>query len=174
MIEPHQRIRVWDLFVRIFHWSLVVIFFANFALNEEGDDWHQWLGYAAVILLSGRLVWGFIGPLPARWSSFWPSPSRLISYWKGTYTPSIITHNPVGAVMMIILMLLILGLGITGYMMEEIDYFWGEDWVEEVHEIMAYMILVLLPLHILGAIKEGILKKDNLITAMFHGYRNKN
>ncbi|WP_028301306.1 cytochrome b/b6 domain-containing protein [Oceanospirillum beijerinckii] len=173
MVEPHQRIRVWDLFVRIFHWSLVVIFFANFALNEEGDDWHQWLGYAAVVLLSGRLVWGFIGPLPARWSSFWPSPGRLISYWKGTYTPSIITHNPVGAVMMIILMLLILGLGITGYMMEEIDYFWGEGWLEEVHEIMANMILILVPLHILGAVKDSILKKDNLIAAMFHGYRKK-
>jgi len=173
MIEPHKRIRVWDLFVRIFHWSLVVIFLANFALNEEGDDWHRWLGYAAVILLFGRLVWGFIGPLPARWSSFWPSPSRLAAYWKGAYSPPVITHNPIGAVMMIILMFLILGLGVTGYMMQEIDYFWGEDWLEEVHEVMANTILMLVPLHVLGAVKDSFHKQDNLIAAMFHGYRNK-
>lgn len=73
--------------------------------------------------------------------------------------------------MMITLMLLILGLGISGYMMQEIDYFWGEDWLEELHEAMANLILLLVPLHVLGALREGYRKRDNLIKSMIHGYR---
>lgn len=171
MADTRKPVLVWDLFVRIFHWSLVLIFFANFALNEEGDEWHQWLGYTAVILLACRALWGFIGPVSARWQSFWPSRKRLKAYWQGRYKPSVITHNPVGALMMITLMLLILGLGISGYMMQEIDYFWGEDWLEELHEAMANLILLLVPLHVLGALREGYRKRDNLIKSMIHGYR---
>ena len=72
--------------------------------------------------------------------------------------------------MMLTLLALLLGLGTTGYMMEETDLFWGVDWVEEAHELMANAILVLIPLHVLGALLESRKRQDNLIAGMLHGY----
>ncbi|MBB1488607.1 cytochrome b/b6 domain-containing protein [Oceanospirillum sediminis] len=166
-----KRVKVWDRFIRLFHWSLAGIFLTNMTMTEEGSDWHQWLGYIALALLLLRLIWGFIGSESSRWHTFWPGLTRLQQWYKGQWHPPVITHTPPGALMMITLMLLILGLGITGYMMEEIDYFWGEDWVEELHGLIADSIMLLIPLHVLAAIRESWQKKDNLITGMIHGYR---
>ena len=75
--------------------------------------------------------------------------------------------------MMLMLPGLILGLGLTGYMMEETDRFWGVGWVEETHELMANAILFLVPLHVLGAVVESLKQGDNLIASMLHGYRRR-
>ena len=69
-------VRVWDLFVRIFHWSLVACVFLNF-LVEEGEAPHQWIGYAASALVAARIVWGFVGSRYASFSDFFPTPTRL-------------------------------------------------------------------------------------------------
>jgi len=73
--------------------------------------------------------------------------------------------------MMLTLLALLLGLGATGYMMEETRRFWGVEWVEEVHELMSNAILVLVPLHVLGALWESRKRRDNLIAGMVHGDR---
>ncbi|HSP58823.1 MAG TPA: cytochrome b/b6 domain-containing protein [Halomonas sp.] len=173
------RIRVWDPLIRIIHWSLVAGFLANYFLTEEGEGPHRWIGYGVVALIVVRILWGFIGPWPARWRNFWPTPRRLRQSLRqmsnrGTVTGSpdlAITHTPLGAVMMLTLLALLLGLGATGYMMEETDVFWGVGWVEEVHELMANTILFLIPLHVLGALMESYKRHDNLIAGMLHGYR---
>ncbi|TDO15281.1 MULTISPECIES: cytochrome b/b6 domain-containing protein [Halomonas] len=174
-----QRVRVWDPLVRIIHWSLVAGFLANYFLTEAGETWHQWIGYSVVALIGVRILWGFVGPWSARWTSFWPTPRRLRAALRQPAGGSVdtassshgITHTPLGAVMMLTLLALLLGLGTTGYMMEETDRFWGVEWVEEVHEWMATAILWLIPLHVLGALVESRKRGDNLIAAMLHGYR---
>ena len=70
-------VRLWDPLLRCCHWSLVFVFFANSFFNEEGDDWHQWLGYYALGVVIVRLVWGFVGPRSARWADFWPTRRAL-------------------------------------------------------------------------------------------------
>jgi cytochrome b len=172
-----RRVRVWDPLVRLVHWSLVAGFLANYFLTEEGGRWHQWVGYGAVALIGVRILWGFVGPWSARWTSFWPTPGRLRASLRlvagaGTARSNPgITHTPLGAVMMLTLLALLLGLGATGYMMEETDRFWGVGWVEEVHELMSNAILVLVPLHVLGALWESRKQRDNLIAGMVHGDR---
>ena len=173
------RIRVWDPLIRIIHWSLVAGFLANYFLTEEGEGPHRWIGYAVVALIVVRILWGFIGPWSARWRNFWPTPKRLRQSLRqmsgrGSLTASpdlAITHTPLGAVMMLTLLALLLGMGTTGFMMEETDIFWGVGWVEEVHELMANTILFLIPLHVLGALIESYKQHDNLIAGMLHGYR---
>ncbi|APE30699.1 cytochrome B [Halomonas aestuarii] len=174
-----KRVRVWDPLVRIVHWSLVAGFLANYFLTEEGETWHQWIGYGVVALIGVRILWGFVGPWSARWRSFWPTPRRLRASLRSEESVGAgdaasdepgITHTPLGAVMMLTLLALLLGLGTTGYMMEETDLFWGVGWVEEAHELMANAILVLIPLHVIGAILESRKRQDNLIAGMLHGY----
>ncbi|MGY4879193.1 cytochrome b/b6 domain-containing protein [Vreelandella aquamarina] len=175
-MADNTHIRVWDPLVRLVHWALVAGVAANLWLTEEGDDIHQWVGYALVTLIAIRICWGFIGPWSARWTSFWPTASRLKQVVHGrnkTSEQAGITHTPLGAVMMLVLLGLLLGLGATGYMMEEMDRFWGVGWVEETHEFMANAILFLVPLHVLGAVVESIKQRDNLIAGMLHGYRRR-
>ncbi len=174
-MADNTRIRVWDPLVRLVHWSLVAGIAVNLWVTEEGSDIHQWVGYALVALIVVRILWGFIGPWSARWRSFWPTVSRLQCALRGRSktVQTGITHTPLGATMMLVLLGLILGLGLTGYMMEETDRFWGVGWVEETHELMANAFLFLVPLHVLGAVLESLKQGDNLIASMLHGYRRR-
>ena len=51
-----QPVKVWDGFIRLFHWSLVAIVALNLFVLEEGDVAHRWLGYfaAGAVLASMR------------------------------------------------------------------------------------------------------------------------
>ncbi|WGI27039.1 cytochrome b/b6 domain-containing protein [Halomonas alkaliantarctica] len=175
-MTDNTRIYVWDPLIRLVHWALVAGVAVNLWLTEEGGDIHQWVGYSLVALIVVRILWGFIGPWSARWRSFWPTVSRLQCALRGRCSKTEqtgITHTPLGAIMMLVLLGLILGLGLTGYMMEETDRFWGVDWVEETHEFLANAILFLVPVHVLGAVVESIKQGDNLIASMLHGYRRR-
>lgn len=168
--------KLWDPVVRLFHWSLVFIFFANYFFNEEGDDWHQWLGYAAVAWLVVRFVWGFFGRGAARWADFFPTPARLSTHIRALVRGEAyhrMGHSPLGGLVMILMMLCILALGITGYMMQEIDYFWGEDWVEDLHGWIANSLLALVIIHVCAALFESYRLKENLPLSMVTGNRRK-
>lgn len=168
--------KLWDPLIRLFHWSLVFIFIANYFVNEEGDDWHQWLGYTAVAWLVVRFFWGFFGRGAARWVDFFPTPTRLATHIRALLRGEPyhrMGHSPLGGLVMILMMLLILSLGVTGYMMQEIDYFWGEDWVEDLHGWIANSLLALIILHILAAVFESYRLKENLPLSMVTGKRRK-
>ena len=76
------KIRVWDPFVRLFHWSLVTCFFIAYLSGEEESMVHIYSGYAVIGLVIARLVWGFIGSKYARFSRFFYSPASLTRYLK--------------------------------------------------------------------------------------------
>lgn len=163
-------VKVWDPLVRLFHWSLVICFAGNF-LNEDGSDLHQLMGYTACGLIAFRILWGFIGSTHARFGDWVPTPGKLVHYLKALrngHPPRYLGHNPAAAVMMLTLMSLILTLGVTGYMMDT-DAFFGEEWLEELHEAIAYGALGLVSLHVLAAIIESRRHKENLIVAMITG-----
>lgn len=168
-------IKVWDPFVRIFHWSLVICFFGAYLLSEENQDWHQTMGYIALGLVSSRIVWGLIGTRYARFSSFVPSPSRLLAYVKALVSKReerSLGHNPLGGLMIIALLLAIITIGTTGWMMT-LDAYWGVEWVEEVHEVAANLTLGLVALHVAGVIFSSVRHKENLVKAMFTGRKMK-
>lgn len=165
-------IKVWDLFIRVCHWSLVTIVVSNLWINEEGDPWHNWLGYAACGLIFLRFIWGFIGGPHVRWSAFFPTTKRLKEFFplfiKGK-EPRQLTHNPIAAIGMISMLILVILLGVTGYMMEEIDVFFGEDWVEEAHSYLSNILLAFMIIHVLGVLLASFRHRENLILAMFTG-----
>jgi cytochrome b len=167
---------LWDPLVRLFHWSIALIFIANYFFNEAGETWHQWLGYIAVAWLVVRFLWGFWGMGAARWSDFFPTRANLglhiSTLWKRKPYHRM-GHSPLGALVMILMMLCILLLGISGYMMQEVDYFWGEDWLEDLHELIANSLMALVVIHIIAAIVESIRLKENLPLSMITGKRRK-
>lgn len=168
-----SRTRVWDPFVRLFHWATATVFFTNFWLIEDGP-WHRWLGYGVAILLLARVVWGIFGSPHARFMDFFPTVPRLRNYLgalrRGQH-PVHAGHNPAGAVMILALLTCLAGLCISGIMMR-MDMFWGVDWVEEAHESVAVATHILVALHVSAIIITDRLFGEGLLAAMIHGYKD--
>lgn len=166
---------VWDKFVRLFHWSLVSCVVLNQFVLEAGETPHEWAGYTANALVLARIVWGFVGSRHARFSDFFPTPARLARHLRSLRHgehPQYAGHNPLGALMMLGLMVLILALGVTGWM-QTTDTWFGEEWLMDLHETVAKMLLVAAGIHALAAIVMGRLERVHLITAMFTGHKRR-
>ena len=166
-----KTIRVWDPFVRIFHWSLVGLFVAAFVTGDEIEWLHILLVYAIATLVALRIVWGIVGSRYARFSNFARSPRTIVKYvaqaarWRA---PRYLGHNPAGAAMIIALLLMIAGIAVTGFAMTT-DALWGAKWVEELHEGLAYATVGLIGLHIAGVIFSSLAHRENLVKAMVTG-----
>jgi cytochrome b len=97
--------QVWDIGIRLFHWSIALVFVLNYFLLEPGETAHQIAGYYAFAWLIFRVVWGFLGPQRARFSDFFPTPSRIkthITQLKQRQLPRDAGHNPLGGVVIFV------------------------------------------------------------------------
>lgn len=165
-----RAIPVWDLLVRAFHWSTVALFVSAYLIDRP-RDLHEILGYTLVGILAVRIVWGFVGTPHARFSGFVPTPVALLRYlreMKNGREGRYLGHNPAGGAMVVALMLTLAGIGLSGWMMG-LDAFWGESWVEELHEGLVSFALVLVALHVAGVIYESLRHGENLVAAMITG-----
>lgn len=181
-----NEIKVWDPLVRISHWVIVLaFFFAYFVHEDEQIELHAWAGYVVLVLVLIRVVWGFIGPRYARFSDFVRRPSVVFAHLRDLYHgrgPRYIGHTPAGGAMILALLVLLLLIGGTGlvlYGIEEhagplaayvadVDEAW-EDVLEEAHEVLANLTLVLVALHVIGVVWEGLIHHENLVRSMFTG-----
>ena len=170
-VVPPATVKVWDPFVRIFHWSLVVLFTVAFLTGDEIEWLHLWAGYIIAALVALRLVWGFVGTRYARFSSFVKGPRVVATFLKQSVhleAPRHLGHNPAGGAMIVALLLMLAGLSVTGVLMTT-DAFWGSEAMEEAHEVMANLTLVLIALHIFGVVFSSVEHGENLVRAMITG-----
>lgn len=170
-VLPPETVRVWDPFVRLFHWSLVSLFFFAFVTGDEWKSAHILAGYCVGLLIIARTVWGFIGTKHARFESFAYSPATVFSFLKESVllrAKRYIGHNPAGGAMVIALILSVGTIAATGYMMTT-DAYWGIEWVEETHETMVYLTIGLVILHVAGVILASVEHRENLVKSMFTG-----
>jgi len=192
--EAQVRIKVWDIVVRSFHWCLVVFFGLCYLTGDEFDLLHAYLGYGILILLGIRIIWGLIGTKYARFTDFIYGWKSVREYFKGlmTWRPrAYLGHNPVGGWMVVLLLLLMLftcwtGLeayGEQGYgpfaqkfsgapdahesgKRDDANELWSE-----LHEVLADITLFLVIVHIVGVIVSSLLHRENLVRAMWTGYK---
>ncbi len=119
-METACWIKVWDPYVRFFHWALVACFAIAYFTGEdagENGNLHIWAGYAICGLLATRLVWGFIGSPHARFSDFTFSPATTIGYLKDMLSgrsKRYLGHSPAGAAMIFALIVCLTGTVWTG------------------------------------------------------------
>ena len=93
---------VWDPLSRLTHWGIAIVVLGNYALTKEGGSVHIALGWAGLALLALRLIWGLVGPMEARFSSFAPNPMAALRHLAGLsrgHVPHYPSHNPAGAMM---------------------------------------------------------------------------
>jgi cytochrome b len=166
-------VRVWDPFVRLFHWSLVGSFIIAWFSPVFAASLHHWAGYTAAGLVSLRVIWGIAGTPYARFSQFVKSPRTVFRYLADITTGKesrYIGHNPAGGAMVLTLMAGMAIAMISGYMMTTNRYF-GIDWVETFHKISVHVLLVLVGLHLLGVVLASFRHRENLVRAMFSGFK---
>ncbi|AYC31497.1 DUF4405 domain-containing protein [Pseudomonas cavernae] len=175
-----DTLRLWDPLVRFCHWSVAGVFFADyFFLTSFGSQvqfWHRWLGYYAVLCVLIRVGWGFVGSPAARWADFWPTPTRLATHLRALFKRQPfhrLGHSPLGALVMLLMLLSMLSLGVSGFLMEEVDYFWGEDLPRDIHVWIADALFALVCVHIAAALFESWRLKENLPLSMITGKRRR-
>jgi len=109
--EHNNEIRVWDRFVRVFHWSLVPLVAISYLSGEFEFEIHSYSGYAIFVLVCLRIIWGVVGSKYARFKNFVYSPSNVMAYLKSIMTGNpkrFLGHNPAGG-MMVLALLTVLG-----------------------------------------------------------------
>lgn len=169
--SEHETIYVWDRFVRLFHWSLVSCVLLDFFVIDDGETLHQVLGYLACALVFFRLIWGFVGTKYARFSDFFPTPSRVSHHIRSLFSGQVDQHNghnPLGALMILALLSLVMALGVTGFM-QGLDAYWGEEWLQDLHELLANALIILVAMHVSAALIMSHIERTNLIAAMITG-----
>jgi cytochrome b len=194
MLNSKQMIevKVWDPFVRVFHWSLATAVLIAWATDEP--LWlHNWLGYAAAILVMLRVIWGFVGTKHARFVSFVRGPRLVFDYLARLIrfsSPRYLGHSPAGGAMIVALLIMIAATTGTGIAVFAADR--GEGplaqviakverpprvpgqrrpplLIKDVHEVLANITLMLFVLHVLGVSAASIAHRENLVWAMITG-----
>lgn len=177
------RIRLWDLPLRIFHWSLVLAVAVAIVTGELGGSWMELHGKAGLVILglvSFRVVWGLVGSTHARFLSFAPTVPKLRAYLKGQWRG--VGHNPLGALSVFALLSLLATQAATGLFSNDDISFNGPLFalIDDAlasrltgwHSKLAYALFGLLALHVVAILAYLRFKRDNLVRPMVTGWKD--
>ncbi len=184
MTTESATVRVWDPFVRVFHWSLLTLFGAAWWTGENHEmERHRQAGYAILALLLFRVFWGFAGSRTARFAQFLKGPAAIRAYLRHAMDdePSD-GHNPLGGWSVAALLAVLLTITAAGLFAVDVDGFESgplADWVSfdqgrvaaEWHEAVFKAALALIALHIAAIAGYQMLIGHNLIGPMITGKR---
>jgi cytochrome b len=185
---PVQReVTVWDPFVRIFHWALVIAFFVAYFAEDDVMALHLVAGYVVGALVLARLVWGVLGTRHARFASFVYKPSKVVSYARDLLRLGgrrYLGHSPAGGAMVVLLLgmlILIVSSGLVALALREgagplagwiaRDRALGRT-ASGIHELFANFALLLVAIHVAGVLLASLVHGENLIKAMWTGRKS--
>jgi cytochrome b len=159
----------WSWPVRLCHWLLAGLVLFNL-FNETGPV-HRYAGYVAALTVVVRLIHGLSRSRsdPAHIAP--PSPAALKQHrlaLKAGKVERSLGHNPAGMCMAWLLWLLVLALGVTGWM-TQLDAYWGEDWVIDTHTTTALVLQACILTHWAGVLLMSRLQRENLVIGMLTG-----
>lgn len=185
-IHSLHRIRIWDLPTRAFHVLLALCVAGLIATGEIGGSLmqlHFWLGYAVLVLVLFRLIWGFVGGHWSRFVNFVPSPLKLVAYLQALRQQQAdrsVGHNPLGALSVLAILSVLLLQVLSGFMTDDEIANTGpwvalvpSEWVSlasEYHSDVGKVLLILLiSLHVGTVLYYKRIKNDDLISPMLTG-----
>jgi len=179
------KIAVWDLPTRLFHWLLVVLAAVSFTTGKIGGhamQYHEWSGFAILNLLVFRIIWGFVGSRPSRFSDFVKGPAAVWRYATALVKGSsarFLGHNPLGG-WSVLALLLALAIQVATGLFANDDiitegplYLWVSkpvsDWLTHVHRLNRFLIVLLVVTHVSAVLFYLWGKRENLIKPMITG-----
>jgi len=181
-------VRVWDLPTRLFHWVLVALIALQYATGEYhllDMRWHYWLGYATLVLLAFRVLWGFAGSQTSRFADFLRGPGAIVHYLQGLYSTNLqrsIGHNALGGWSVLALLLCVAVQAVSGlFASDEINndgplvvHVSGKTvkWMTWLHQWNQNLLLAVIGLHVVAVLLYLLLKHENLIMPMLSGSKD--
>jgi cytochrome b len=181
-----RNVKAWDWPTRAFHWTLVfciVSAWASFRLADRIGDptliWHRWNGYAILVLVVFRLIWGFVGSSTSRFTAFVTWPWNAAAYGFDMLRGRkrlFLGHNPLGTWMILALLAAVAAQGMLGlFSLEHNELVAGplkrliahelSEKVTKWHVWFFNVILALAAVHIAANALYGLVKKEPLIRA---------
>lgn len=185
---PAGRVPAWDLPTRLFKWALVATVASAWISNElTFVTWHVWNGYAVLVLVVFRLLWGVVGGSTARFVSFLRSPLATIRYGLDLLSgreAHYLGHNPLGGWMVVLLLGLAGVIGVTGLMNADVDRYGIIEGplsaklsdatftlVHGLHHRLFDLLLIAVVLHLAAVAFHSVFKKDRIVPAMVTGLK---
>jgi cytochrome b len=186
-----QKSYIWSLPTRVFHW-LFVLFILLAYISAEEDRWlnyHAIAGYAILILLFYRIIWGFFGPKYSLFKDFPIGIEKLKEFLINIFEKQgkYIGHNPLASYVMFsiyIVCFLVIITGVFAYGIQEgkgilsflnSSFFKEMELFEEIHEILTTLFIILIVFHILGVFSEWFLHSQNeTVNSIFTGFKQTN
>lgn len=180
------KVKVWDLFVRVFHWGLALLVLGSFLTSDRDAlvGIHVRIGLGVLGLVFARVVWGLIGSSHARFRAFLRGPREVVSYARDLIRgrpPVHLSHNPLGGAMVVALVLVLLSLAGTGALVYAGPQFDGpltgvltKGWakgIKEVHEALSGTLLFLVGAHVAGVVMSSLVERQNLVLGMITGWK---
>lgn len=187
---------VWDLPLRLFHWLLVLSIAASWYTAENSEEYitagenvysytqiHFWLGYWTLGLIAFRILWGFIGPKHARFSSFLTGPSKLLGYARTVFrrdSAPAVGHNPLGGLMVVLMILMVGAQAVTGLFLIDNTEIYAAPYHPAVsgetagtlarfHHVNFDVLLWVIGVHVLAIVFYVAWKRQNLVGPMVTG-----
>jgi len=173
---------IWSLPTRLFHWLLAISFAAAYLLGDADNlqNLHFAFGAFAGTLIFFRILFGVFGPKYARFSDFPIGVKNQVEFAKTFFakTKEYAGHNPAASVVMLVILLTGILCSISGYLIysSESKIFslgFDPDFLEETHEVLANIFLILVGMHLLGILSDLLFHPDTgTLRSMFTGYKN--
>lgn len=174
MVEP-ARVRVWDVLVRLLHWTLAgavaTALISGHWQPRSFDAVHHTAGYVALAAVALRLGWGFAGSHYARLAQFVRGPHAVLGYARALragHEPRYIGHNPLGGWMVLLLWAGAAATAATGWLYTT-DWLWGYEWLENLHAALAWLVVACVAAHLGGVVVTSWRHRENLVGAMISG-----
>jgi cytochrome b len=185
MTAPLQRIRVWDPWVRLTHWAIVLLMAASYLTAVL--HWfrlHTLSGYAVLALVLFRVLWGVFGSESARFASFLRPPLeglRHLAHLRRREADTGTTHNAAGGWMVLAFLVLLGAQAALGLFSNDDSFQAGplrflvtketSDWLTGWHYRIFDGLVVLVALHVAAVLAYRLLKGQDLVRPMVTGVK---
>jgi cytochrome b len=183
-----DRIRVWDLPTRLFHWALAALVVFSFTTGKVGGGWMQWhvkSGCTILALLLFRLAWGFAGNHGARFARFVRGPRAVLAYARASLKgrhPFSVGHNPMGGWMVMFMLAVLLLQAATGLFADDDIATQGPlaakvsdalvSRLTTIHKYNEWVIAAAVTLHVIAVATYQWGFKIDLLGPMVHGWKH--
>ena len=187
-MDDHRlvKVRVWDGWVRLVHWSIVLLIGLSWWSIETGRmRVHYLSGYAVLTLVLFRIAWGFVGSDTARFGRFLRSPVaalRHLAHFRRPEPDREIGHNAAGGWMVLVLLALLLAQPLTGLFADSGYGDYGplaksvaaetSDRLTGLHHRNFNLILLAAGLHVLAVLAYRLVKRHDLLRPMLTGWKS--
>ena len=189
MGERRVAVKVWDGWVRLFHWGTVACVAISYA-SAQMDAWqlHYLSGYTLLALVIFRILWGLVGSENARFAAFVRSPLagfRELARFTRREPDAAMTHNPAGAWMVVVLLLMLLVQAVSGlFTNHDVGFTYSahgplansvseaaSERASALHVGFINLLLAAIALHVLAVLAYALVKRQDLVRPMVTGVK---